>query len=178
MTDNPGMQNSTPLAPSPRKVFNGWMALAIGLFIALLFAVAAAMSVYEQGRAQILHLQKQLSQQPQVKYLAVLTDAQGTPGLLVTLDPAEGALALQRVGSVTEGREDALQLWGVNDKGKAHSLGLLARGVKTLRIAVQDEQLRGVVQLGLSVEVVGGAPDERGPSLPWLFKGAWVQKAL
>lgn len=178
MTDNRVMEQSPEKPPVGGKPFNGWMALSIALAIALMFAIAAAMSVYEQGRAQIAHLQKQLSQQPQIKFLAVLTDGQGTPGLLVTLDPAEGALALQRLGVVVEGREDALQLWAVNDKGRSESLGLLARGVKTLRIPVQEAQWRGITQLGLSVEAVGGTTDEHGPSLPWLFKGPWVQKAL
>ncbi len=176
MTDNRAMENTNPTAP--RAAFNGWMALSIALVIALLFALAAAMSVYEQGRAQIAHLQKQLVQQAQIRHIAVLTDAQGVPGLLVTLDPADAALALQRVGSVVEGREDALQLWALDDKGHAQSLGLLARGVKTLRIAVQAAQWQNATHLALSVEAVGGATDERGPSLPWLFKGAWVQRAL
>lgn len=179
MTDNARMDNLNPSGgTAPRSSGKGWMALSIALAIGLLFAVAAAMSLYEQGRAQINHLQQQLARQPQIRFVAVLTDAQGNPGLLVTFDPADGALALQRVGAVAEGREDAMQLWAVNDKGRPQSLGLLARGVKTLRIPVQAAQLEAAAQLGISVENVGGVADAQGPSLPWLFKGAWLKKAM
>jgi anti-sigma-K factor RskA len=169
---------STTSPDTSKPAFNTWRALSVFLAIVVVFAVATGMSMFEQFKAQIDHLQKQLVAKPQIKYLSVLNDAQGTPGLLVTFDPSDKQLVLQRLGSVVEGREDALQLWAFSGQGQARSLGLLARGVKTLRLAGDEAQLQGVEQLGVSAENVGGVTDTRGPSLPLLFKGAWIQKAL
>lgn len=179
MRDNPCMEPTpTTSSVTAKPAFNSWRALSIFLAIVVAFAVATGMSMFEQFKAQIDHLQKQLLAKPQIKYLSVLHDAQGLPALLVTFDPTEKQLVLQRLGNVVEGREDALQLWAFSTQGQPRSLGLLARGVKTLRLASDESQLQGVEQLGVSAENIGGVTDARGPSLPWLFKGAWIQKAL
>ena len=155
-----------------------WRAATIVCLILLGFALATGMSMFEQFKAQIAHLQKQLLSVPQIRYLGVLTDTKGAPALLVTQDPSEATLALQRLGSVVEGREDSLQLWALPAAGRPRSLGLLASGAKTLRIPVTESALRDVPQLGVSVESKGGVEDEHGPSGPLLFQGAWIQKAL
>ena len=155
-----------------------WRAATIVCLILLAFALATGMSLFEQFKAQTAHLQKQLLSVPQIRYLAVLTDAKAAPGLLVTLDPSEAALVLQRLGSVVEGREDSLQLWALPAAGRARSLGLLASGARTLRIPLVEGALRDAVQLGVSVESKGGVEDDHGPSGALLFQGAWIQKAL
>ena len=43
--------------------------------------------------------------------------------MLVTLDPQEGALQIQRLNSVLEGREESMQLWALPAGGKPQSLG-------------------------------------------------------
>jgi anti-sigma-K factor RskA len=43
---------------------------------------------------------------------------------------------------------------------------------------VVETDLKGVTQLAISAENKGGVPAGSGPSLPWLFKGWWVQKSI
>jgi anti-sigma-K factor RskA len=49
---------------------------------------------------------------------------------------------------------------------------------KTLRLPANDKTLSDVPALAISVENKGGAAEGAGPRLPYLFKGAVVQKAL
>lgn len=154
-----------------------WRAATIFCVIVLAFVAATGVSMFEQFKAQINHLHRQLVNVPQIKYVAVLNDSQAQAFLLVTMDPQERALALQRVGSATEGREESLQLWALPATGRARSLGLLGSS-KTLRIPATEADLLSVSQLGVSVEPKGGVADDRGPSGPMLFKGALLQKAL
>jgi anti-sigma-K factor RskA len=154
-----------------------WRSATILCLILLILGLATSMSMFEQFKAQVAHLQKQLQTLPQIKYIAVLTDAQGAPGLLVTLDPTENTLVLQRAGNVVEGREDSLQLWAMPATGRPRSLGLLGSN-KTLRIPATESDLRDIPQLAVSVESKGGVADEHGPSGDLLFRGAVIQKAL
>jgi anti-sigma-K factor RskA len=182
-TDNNPSSSQSTAAAAPVRVWGltplaWWRGFAIFFLILLIFAAATGMSMFEQFKAQVAHLQKQLLVLPQIKYIAVLTDGQGAPALLVTLDPTENSLVLQRLGSIKEGREDSLQLWALPASGAPRSLGLLASGSKTLRIPATEKDLREVPQLGVSVESKGGVEDSHGPSGPLLLKGAVVQKAL
>jgi anti-sigma-K factor RskA len=160
-TDNKLSSSQSTAAAAPVRVWGltplaWWRGFAIFFLILLIFAAATGMSMFEQFKAQVAHLQKQLLVLPQIKYIAVLTDGQGAPELLVTMDPTENALVLQRVGSLKEGREDSLQLWALPASGPARSLGLLASGSKTLRIPATEKDLRDVSRLGVSAESKGG----------------------
>lgn len=161
----------------PSRTAKLWRAATIFCVIVLAFTAATGVSMFEQFKAQIAHLHKQLVTVPQIKYIAVLTDSQAQAFLLVTMDPQERVLVLQRVGNVTEGREESLQLWAMPATGRVRSLGLLGAS-KTLRIPATEADLQSVPQLGVSVEPKGGVADERGPSGAMLFKGALLQKAL
>lgn len=142
------------------------------------FATATGVSMYEQFTAQINQLQGKLQNIAQIKYIAVLLDEQQAPALLVTLDPQDNALQVQRLNSVSEGREDTMQLWALPTHGKPRSLGILASAGKTLRLAANEKTLIDVQQLAISVESKGGIAENTAPRLPYLFKGAVVQKAL
>lgn len=172
---------STPLAPAtcaPCGVSAWWRAATIASLLALSVGVATSMSMFEQFKAQIQHLQVKLKDTSQIKYIAVLTDDQHAPAMLVTLDPQEGALQIQRLNAVSEGREDSMQLWALPTSGQPRSLGVLESKGKTLRLSANDATLANVSQLAISVEDKGGVTESRGPRLPYLFKGSVVQKAL
>jgi hypothetical protein len=49
---------------------------------------------------------------------------------------------------------------------------------RTLQLPLKAEELQGLNELGISAENKGGVPEAAGPSLPWLFKGALVTKAI
>jgi anti-sigma-K factor RskA len=49
---------------------------------------------------------------------------------------------------------------------------------KTLRLPVAEKTLTDISELAISVEDKGATTQRREPSLPYLFKGALVQKAL
>ena len=155
-----------------------WRAATIACLLVMAIAIATGVSMFEQFQAQIRHLQTKLQSTAQIKYIAVLLDAQQAPAMLVTLDPQDGGLQIQRLNSVTEGREDTMQLWALSADAKPRSLGILESTGKTLRLAANDKTLVDVARLAISVENKGGITQDSSPRLPYLFSGAVVQKAL
>ena len=129
---------SSTRAPG-RGVSPWWRAGAIFSVIVLLVAVTSAFSMYEQFKAQMQHMQKQLQTVAQIKTISVLTDDQHAPAMLITHDPQEFTLQMQRLNA-------------------------------------SDKDLANVDQLAISVENKGGVSPSQGPRLPYLFKGAVVQK--
>ena len=169
------MLDSTP-AQAPRGHGAWWRAATIACL--LIIATATGLSMFEQFKAQIHHLQTQLQSTAQIKYIAVLLDDSQAPAMLITLAPQEGALQIQRLNNVTEGRADSMQLWALPANGQPRSLGILASTGKTLRLTANDKTLVDVSQLAISVENKDDTTQRSQPSLPYLFKGAVVQKAL
>jgi anti-sigma-K factor RskA len=165
------------LAPS-RAVSPWWRAAAIFLVVVLSILTAAGFSMFEVFQAQIAHLQARLQTVPQIRFIAILADREQAPAMLVTLDPQDKALQVQRLNAVAEGREDSMQLWALPDHGNPRSLGVLESSGKTLRLAATDQSLAGASQIAVSVENRGGVLESQGPRLPYLFRGAVVQKAL
>ena len=163
------MVEVTP-TPSPRVVSTWWRTLAYACLVVLSIGIATGMSMFEQFKAQIEHVQSKLKDTAQVKYIAVLTDDKQAPAMLVTMALQDNALQVQRLNAVTEGREDTMQLWALSDGDPARSLGVLESKGKTLRLSATS--------LAISVEDKGGVAQAKGPRLPFLFKGPVVQKAL
>lgn len=163
---------------TPVRVSRWWRALAYFLGLVLMLGVATTASLYEQMKAQIRHLQAKVAVVPQVRFIAVLQDDQQRPAMLVTMDPQAGALQLQRLNDVAEGREDSLQLWALVPGQPPRSLGVVQSKFKTLQISATSSALEGATELAISVEDKGGVSQSQGPRLPWLFKGWLVQKAI
>lgn len=155
-----------------------WRAATIACLVLLSVAAATGSSMFEQFKAQVQHLQVQLKDTAQVKYIAVLTDASQAPAMLVTMNLQDNALQLQRLNAVTEGREDTMQLWALSDGDPARSLGVLESKGKTLRLPATERDFASATSLAISVEDKGGVTQTQGPRLPYLFKGSVVQKAL
>lgn len=171
------MNESTQPRP-PISSASWWRAATIACLLVMAIAATTGVSMYEQFKAQINHLQTKLQDTAQIKFIAVLLDESHAPALLVTLDPKEAALQIQRLNGVTEGREDTMQLWALPASGKPRSLGVLGSSGKTLRLPAKINTLDDVPQLAISVEDKGGVTEGQGPRLPYLFQGAVVQKAL
>ena len=166
------------LAPSVRLGVSGWWrAAAVVLAILLSIAVAAGASMYEQFKAQLQHMQTQLTTVQQIKYISVLLDATGSPAMLATLDPQDHTMQLQRLNSVVEGQNDTMQMWALSDGTRPVSLGTLTSKLKTQRLNASDRDLERVTHLAISVENKGGVDPAQGPRLPYLLQGAVVQKA-
>lgn len=165
--------------PQPRQGVSPWWRIAsIVLLIALLLAWATSASMFEQLKAQISHLQGRLDQTPQVRFVAVLHDSRDQPAMLVTHDPQQGVLLVQRLNDLREGREDSMQLWAMAGDAAPRSLGVVESKYQTLELPVAAGALEGATQIGVSAENKGGVPAGAGPSLPWLFKGWWVRKSV
>jgi anti-sigma-K factor RskA len=167
-----------PTANASHKGANAWWR-ALSIFLALLLAIglAAGVSLFEQFKAQVQHMQAQLTTVPHIKYISVLLDAQQKPAMLITLDPQDQRLQLQRLNTVLEGQEDSMQLWAVDGGGKPRSLGVLTGKLPMQGLAVNDADLADAKALSISVEAKGGVAPEQGPRLPYLFSGAFIQKA-
>jgi anti-sigma-K factor RskA len=161
-----------------RGVSGWWRALAIFLLIVLLLAWAASASMMTQLQAQISHLQARLIDVPQVRHVAVLLDADQQPAMLITHNPKEGMLLVQRLNEVREGREDSMQVWAIIGDQAPRSLGVIGSKYQTLQLPVAEADLQGMTEIAISAENKGGVPAGAGPSLPWLFKGWWVVKSI
>lgn len=170
--------NQPPTSVLPARHANLWRAATIVCLLIIAFGVATGMSMFEQFKAQIGHLQTKLQTTPQIKYLSVLLDDKHVPALLVTFDPLDQALQIQRLNTVTEGQQDTMQLWALSPHSPPRSLGILESRGKTVRIVAGEQALASVSELAISVENKGGVEPGKGPRLPYLFTGAVLQKAL
>lgn len=166
-------------APTPARagVSGWWRASTVILAILLCIGIAAAMSMFEQFKAQLQHMQKQLQTVQQIKYISVLADDKGAPAMLATLDPQDRTLQLQRLNAVVEGQDDTMQVWLLSEGARPFSLGTLTAKLKTQRLNASDTDLARATQLAVSVENKGGVDPVKGPRLPYLFQGAVIQKA-
>lgn len=168
--------------PSSARVFKRvstwWRVLAILLLITVLLGWAVGVSMVEQLKAQVVQLQGRLVEVPQVREIAVLHDEHQLPAMLVTFDPKQGVLLVQRLNEVREGRLDIMQLWALTADAAPRSLGVIESKYKTLQMPVTADALRGVTQLAISVENKDGANEAARPALPYLFQGWLVQKSI
>lgn len=140
-------------------------------------AVFTSVNLRQEMGAEVARLQTQLQSSTQIEYVAVLSDDKAAASMLVTFDPRNKKLALQRVGSYHESDDRSLQLWALPSGGSPRSLGVLG-GDKLLRLTAMEDQVRQVPTLAISLEPKGGVPSEGGPTGPVLFKGALIQKML
>ena len=167
------------MAEQPKSSVSAWWRVAaIAGTLLLSMGIATGWSVFEQFKAQVQHLQVQLKDTAQLKYVAVLNDAAQVPAMLVTMNLQDNALQLQRLTPLTEGREDSMQLWALSDGDPVRSLGVLESKGKTLRLPATERDLASATSLAISVENKGGVPSSQGPRLPYLLKGSVIQKAL
>ncbi len=155
-----------------------WLAATIFCLLLLTIGAATGVSMFEQFKAQVTHLQTKLKSLPQIKYLAVLLDEKNAPAQLATFDPQDGYVQIQRLNNVTEGREESLQLWSLDERGQALALGIVAPKLKTSQIRVTEKILAQTKALVISVENKGGADPGQQPNQPYLFSGTVIQKAL
>ncbi len=154
-----------------------WRWVSAAGAMATVVAVISAMSLRGESAAQIGELQAKLSAAPQIEYVAVLNDGQSAASMLVTFDPKNRRLTLQRIGAYQEAADKSLQLWALPRAGAPRSLGVLS-AAKLLDLAAALADVREVPALAVSLEPKGGVPSDGGPTGPVLFKGALIQKTL
>lgn len=154
-----------------------WRGTTAAGALATLLAVVSAVGLRDDLGTRIGELQAQLEATPQVEYVAVLNDEQASASMLVTFDPKNRKLTLQRVGGFQEAGDKSLQLWALPPSGGPRSLGVLGQD-RVLQLAAGEADVREVPALAISLEPKGGVPSERGPTGPVLFKGALIQKML
>jgi len=155
-----------------------WRALSIFLALVVLLGWALGASMYEQFKAQIHHLEAKLVEIPQVREVAVLLDEAQAPAMLLTYDPKNQKLQVQRLNDVKEGREQALHVWAMTEGDAPRMLGVLTNKYKTQQLDVPPQALEGAKSLAISVENKDNGPRDGKPRQPLLFKGWLVQKAI
>ncbi|MET3497507.1 anti-sigma factor [Variovorax boronicumulans] len=124
-----------------------------------------------------LNLREQLNNAPAVQYVAVLTDDQSAASMLVTFDPKNKQLVMQRVGSYRESSDKSLQLWAVQPGTAPRSLGVLD-GEPGLKLPASESDVRQVPILAVTLEAKGGVPPGTGAKGPVVFKGALIEKTI
>ena len=158
-----------------------WRGAAAAGALAALAAVVVGVQVNGGLRAssgaQIAELRQQLQAAPQIQYVAVLADDKAAASMLVTFDPKNNQLVLQRVGGFQEGADKSLQLWALPPAGGPRSLGVLGQE-KLLNLTAGEADVRQVPALAISLEPRGGVPSAGGPTGPVLFKGELIQRML
>jgi anti-sigma-K factor RskA len=174
------MTETTPITPPepPPCHATRWRIATIVCLMLLAIAAASGMSMLEQFKAQLSHLQTKLKTTSQIRYISVLLDDKHLPAQLVTFDPLDGYLLIQRLNDVKEGQEDSMQLWALDDSGRPLSLGVLTTKIKTAQLPVTDKILSQATTLAVSVENKGGVEADRPPRLPYLFTGALIRKTM
>lgn len=173
------MTESTQTTPEIIPPYTtGWRLTAIILMVIVAVGAASAVGMYEMFNAQMTHLQAKLKSVPQTKFIAVLQDDKQAPGMLITFDPQDSFLMLQRLTDIKEGQNDSLQLWDNSDPAKPVSLGVLTPKIRTAQLPMTERSLSKVTQLAISVENRGGAEAGQKPLLPYLYTGALIQRAL
>ncbi|HOE42759.1 MAG TPA: anti-sigma factor [Rhodoferax sp.] len=175
MTDTPA---TSPENTPPPCTATGWRIATIVCLIALAIAATTAMSMFQQFKAQMEHLQAKMKNLPQIKYVSVLVDDKNAPAQLITFDPLDNFVQIQRVNDIKEGPNDSMQLWAIPTAGKPRSLGVVAPQIKTAQLPATSKMLADITQLAISVENKGGVETGKEPRLPYLFKGALIQKAM
>jgi anti-sigma-K factor RskA len=154
-----------------------WRSASAAGALATVLAVVTAVGLRDDLGSQIGELQERLASTPAVEYVAVLNDDQASASMLVTFDPKNNKLTLQRVGGFQEAADKSLQLWALPPSGGPRSLGVLSQE-RLLQLTAGEADVREVPALAISLEPKGGVPSETGPTGPVLFKGALIQKML
>lgn len=150
---------------------------ALATVMAVVVGLQAHNSLQATAGAEVAALRQQLLATPQIQYVAVLSDDKSAASMLVTFDPANNKLVLQRVGGFQEASDKSLQLWALPPGGGPRSLGVMGHeGVYTLPAAQAD--VKGVPTLAISLEPLGGVPGEGGPTGPVLFKGELIERMV
>jgi len=155
-----------------------WRALSVFLALVVFIGWALGASMYEQFKAQIHHLEAKLVEIPQVRDVSVLLDDAQAPAMLLTYDPKNQKLQVQRLNDVKEGREQALHVWAMTESDAPRMLGVLTNKYKTQQLDVPPQALEGAKSLAISVENKDNGPRDGKPRQPLLFKGWLVQKAI
>jgi len=169
---------SNAVAASPACHATRWRVATLACLIVLALVWATGMSMKAQFEAQLAHLQKKLTTTAQIRYVSVMLDDTHQPAVLLTFDPQDRAVQVQRLNDITEGREDSLQLWALDDSDRPLPLGVLTAKIKTVQVPVSEGILAQAKSLAISVENKGGAQVGQAPRLPYLYTGAVVKKAL
>jgi anti-sigma-K factor RskA len=175
---NEDTTSPTALPQTPTGVSAWWRALSIFLTLVLFIGWALGASMYEQFKAQIHHLEAKLVEIPQVREVSVLLDDAQAPAMLLTYDPKNQKLQVQRLNDVLEGREQALHVWAIAADDTPRMLGVLTNKYKTQQLDVPVQALEGARTLAISVENKDRGPRDGKPRQPLLFKGWLVQKAI
>lgn len=177
MTEDTTASHSTT-ATASTGVSGWWRALSIFLTLVVFIGWALGASMYEQFKAQIHHLEAKLIEIPQVREVSVLLDDAQAPAMLLTYDPKNQKLQVQRLNDVLEGREQALHVWAIAEEDTPRMLGVLTNKYKTQQLDVPTQALEGARTLAISVENKDRGPRDGKPRQPLLFKGWLVQKAI
>ena len=156
---------------------NVWRAASALGALATWAAIAVGVNLRHEMGNEVAKLQSQLQTAPQIEYVAVLADDKAVASMLVTFDPKNKKLTLQRVGGYREASDRSLQLWALPPSGAPRSLGVLGDD-KLLHLTAAENQVRQAPTLAISLEPKGGVPSETGPTGPVLFKGALIQNMM
>jgi anti-sigma-K factor RskA len=154
-----------------------WRVSSAAGALATVLAITTGVGVRDKLGNQVARLQTQLQATPQIEYVAVLANDQAAASMLVTFDPKNNKLTLQRVGAYREADDRSLQLWALPPSGGPRSLGVLGQD-KLLRLTAAEGDVREVPTLAISLEPKGGVTNATGPTGPVLFKGALIRKML
>jgi anti-sigma-K factor RskA len=109
-------------------------------------------------------------------YIAVLSDPKtARPMLVVSAGREDATLQMKTLDPSIHVANASLELWAIPKGAPPRSLGLVAAGQGSLRLAaVADQSLADVPMLAVSLEPRGGSPTG-APSGPVLYSGPCVK---
>jgi anti-sigma-K factor RskA len=115
---------------------------------------------------------------PPVRYVAMLQGDKGETGFLITMDMDNKQFAIKTV-SAEPLKAKSYELWAIMKGDKPPmTLGLVSTGAYAMVEApaeIDDKMLREGIQLAISLEPMGGAPQGK-PMGPVIFAGNLIQQ--
>lgn len=97
--------------------------------------------------------------------------------MLVTFDPRNNQLVLQRVGGFRVRQPVPAALGLATTRSSALFGEVMGQG-KLDQLEAHESDVKAVPALAISLEPKGGVPSETGPTGPVLFKGALIRRDL
>ena len=166
------MHAATSAQPMP-----WWNAMRMWQGAALASLVMAALVVvnFRQETSEVAIVSPHRPSTAVTEVVAVLADAQAQAQLVVSYSSHDNALLVLQVGAYRTAADKDLQLWALPAGRAPISLGVLARDGH-MQIPLRGLTLAAMPALAVSLEPLGGVPNQAGPTGPVLFKGSVIRK--
>jgi anti-sigma-K factor RskA len=168
---------TAPAAPTPKAPRNWydnlafWRGWAIGVTAIAVIAMVIAVRSLLPSETNA----PTVAQQPEtvVSHVAVLSNKDAQPVLLVSWDETHSTMSLQRLGQLALPAGKAMELWGIPASGHPVALGMMPDSGNGT-VTAGEQKPESYAALAISIEAPGGSPNPNAPTGPVVYSGKLV----